>query len=126
MARDDSVMESQAWPPAGLSTKSSTNRIQSAWKPRAGDLFWLREGIYSGDFTNFLSGTAQQPIIFRARRGHHARIHGTFNVYGSNVWLWGLELTDPTRLGAHGSEVGLFAPGTHSPRRGHGRRRHSG
>jgi hypothetical protein len=79
----------------------------------AGDLFWLLEGTYTGAFTNAASGTPDHPIVYRARPGHHPVINGGFTMQGSNVWVWGLEVTDPNNVGRDNGLLGVYAPGVH-------------
>lgn len=60
----------------------------------AGDLFWLLDGTYSGFFSMTHSGTPQAPIVFRARPNQHPVISGGFSLLGSNIWIWGMEITN--------------------------------
>jgi hypothetical protein len=65
---------------------------------RPGDLYWLTEGTYNVNTLSIgVSGTAQNPTVFRAAVGERATIVGNIVVSGSNIWIWGLEITDPNR-----------------------------
>lgn len=50
---------------------------------KPGHTIFLREGIYTGDFTDRLIGTEQDPIIIRSYPGEKAIIDGTLVIQGS-------------------------------------------
>ncbi|HEU4585694.1 MAG TPA: Ig-like domain-containing protein, partial [Gemmatimonadaceae bacterium] len=63
-------------------------------KVSSGDTVWVRAGTYSGRFSTSLSASSSAPIIIRAYPGERANINGTLTVSGSNVWFWGLEVSN--------------------------------
>jgi len=65
----------------------------------SGDTIWVRDGIYLGPFTSYLSATSNAPIVVR-RYLHERPIISTTNqssapltIHGSNTWYWGLEIS---------------------------------
>lgn len=73
---------------------------------RAGDVIWVRGGVYRGRFVSNLSGTADAPITVRGFPGEHVRIdldnsdqwEQSFFVLGDHVIYQDLEITS-TRKG---------------------------
>ncbi len=63
-------------------------------KVSSGDTVWVRGGTYAGKFSTSLSASASAPIIIRAYPGERANINGTLTATGSNVWFWGLEVSN--------------------------------
>jgi hypothetical protein len=64
-----------------------------------GDTIWLRGGVYSGNFTSVLNGTAAAPIVVRQYPGERATLDGapsptagTLIIKGSYTWYWGFEV----------------------------------
>lgn len=53
----------------------------------AGDVVWVRGGVYSGTLTLQRSGTAEQPIVFESQPGECAIIDGSGRSSGQNVRL---------------------------------------
>jgi hypothetical protein len=80
---------------------------------RPGDLFEMLEGIYQGEFVFSANGSAEAPIVFRARPGHRVVIQGAIEIRGAHTWLWGLEITDPEGRSSLDSGIALTAPGAH-------------
>jgi hypothetical protein len=74
----------------------------SSGSPAApGDTIWLRGGVYAGNFTSVLTGTATQPIIVRQYPGERATIDAApsptgagLQVKGAYAWYWGFEVTN--------------------------------
>lgn len=58
-----------------------------------GDTVWLRAGTYTGSFTSRLSGSVAAPVVVRQYPGERATIKGPITLNGSDVWLWGFEIT---------------------------------
>jgi hypothetical protein len=103
--------------PTGIGTGSqsspmSMSKAISGAKP--GDLYWLTTGTYTGFFKLGISGTATKPIVYRALPQNKVKINGAIEIKGAYTWIWGLEITDPTGIGAVGSDgVTMLAPGIH-------------
>ena len=87
---------------------------------RPGDTVWLAGGTYYGPFAKSrkLSGTAESPIIYRAKPGERVTITADASVRtvlsneAAYVWFWGLEVTaddDPGAIGAGGTAVNQIA-----------------
>jgi hypothetical protein len=70
-------------------------------------------GTYVGRFRLTRSGTAANPIVFRAIAGERIVIDGAFEITGAHNWVWGFEITDPTGRAAQDSGVAALAPGVH-------------
>ncbi len=97
----------------------------SAGSPaQPGDTIWLRGGVYAGNFTSALTGTATRPIVVRQMIGEHANIDGsvapnvaTLTVNGAYTIYWGFEISnsDPNRLNglkSRGTGLDIFGPYT--------------
>jgi hypothetical protein len=55
---------------------------------RAGDTFWLRNGVHRiGHVDTQIHGSARQPITFREVPGEHAQVVGSFTVWGEAAYL---------------------------------------
>ena len=94
--------------PTGASTNSGTiasplDLATALYRSIApGSTVWLLGGTYAGNYTNWLSGTATQPITVRSYPGQHARIAdnrswangATLQIYGTNVVFQDLEITN--------------------------------
>jgi hypothetical protein len=76
-----------------------------------GDLFWVLEGTYSGDFRPKREGTEERPIVFRAEQGKRVVIEGGFSLEAANNWVWGFEITDRQNVQKDGG-VEMLAAGT--------------
>lgn len=69
-----------------------------------GDTVWLSEGTYEApadrngvrSFMCTLAGTEGKPIVVRGKPGTRVTIDGGMLVRGSDIWYWGLEVTDPS------------------------------
>jgi len=70
---------------------------------RPGDTVWLLGGKYRGPFAKGKtpSGTAKQPIVYRAVPGERVTLTGAEDRRGAlgirgaeHVWFWGMEITD--------------------------------
>ena len=97
--------------PAERLAKSFTNALNNA---KAGDLYWMSGGTYQGEFVLLNNGTATKPIVFRAAKNERVIINGQIELRGSNTWLWGVELTDPSNIAKmFGAGVQIVAPGVH-------------
>ncbi|HSE42035.1 MAG TPA: hypothetical protein VLH08_14820, partial [Acidobacteriota bacterium] len=75
-----------------------------------GDLYWLLEGTYKGDFRPTHAGTEARPIVYRALQGKHVIIEGGFSFEVGYNWIWGLEITDPHDVQSEGGAE-MLAPG---------------
>lgn len=64
-------------------------------RARPGDRYWLLSGDYEGGYSLSASGTAADPIVYRAAPGARARVLGGLVITGEHNWVWGLEVTDP-------------------------------
>jgi hypothetical protein len=81
---------------------------------RAGDRYWFLEGTYNGEYVLSRAGTGTNPIVWRARTGHHALINGRVNITGAHNWIWGLEITDPGGIGTTDALLRTVAAGFHA------------
>ncbi len=81
----------------------------SATSPaRPGDTIWLRDGIYRGVFTSYLTGTQEAPITVRQYPGERATIDSAplaqdaLTLFGAWTRYWGFEImsSDPRRVSA--------------------------
>src|SRR5687768_7553665 len=93
-----------------------------------GDILWLRDGVYLGNFESRLTGTVTHPIVVRQYPGERAALHAdertlaALTVHGSDTWYWGFEVTDtnPERVNANGlnnpvlreTSINVFGPRT--------------
>jgi len=64
---------------------------------RAGDVIWVRGGVYRGRFTSYVSGKASAPVVVRNYPGERATIDNptdcsSYVVNGNYSWHWGLEV----------------------------------
>jgi hypothetical protein len=57
-------------------------------------LILVENGTYRGFFKLTKAGTAQHPIVLKAK--NHAKIEGAVSIVGAHNWVWGFEITDPT------------------------------
>lgn len=78
----------------GLSRTSPMSVSSAISNARAGDLYYFLGGFYNGKLTLANSGTASNPIVYRAYPGEHAQIHGGVSIEGSYIWVWGFEIED--------------------------------
>lgn len=60
-----------------------------------GNLYWLLQGTFRGEYTFSADGTANNPIVFRAFSGHRVRFIGSLRLHGDYTWIWGLDISDP-------------------------------
>lgn len=65
----------------------------------AGDTVYLASGVYAGEFTSTLTGTAALPIIVRQYPGDRAIIDGGLTVQGAYTWYWDIEVTTSATSG---------------------------
>lgn len=97
----------------------------SGKKPVApGDTIWLRGGVYKNPQSEFvvrLSGQPEHPVIVRNYRNERATIDGAVVLDGSDVWVWGLEVTVsaprpnvPMPKGSHPPELKRPGGGIHN------------
>lgn len=83
-----------------------TTALSEEGPVRPGDTLWLLDGVYRGSFVAALSGVEAAPIYIKQFPGGRAILDGagslksTLAVTGSDVWLWGFEITnsDPERV----------------------------
>ena len=89
----------------------------------AGDVLWLKGGIYQGGFVSLLQGEKDRPIIVRQAPGERATIDcwsttssSLFDVRGDWVTFWGFEVTcsDLTRVSSVPAWGDLNRGGFHS------------
>lgn len=70
----------------------------------AGDTIWVRGGTYRGAFRSMVRGSDGKPVVIRAYRGERAVLDGagqrasTLAVLGDYTIVWGLELTNSSRV----------------------------
>ena len=66
---------------------------------KPGDTIWVHGGVYKGQFSSALTGTADAPIVLRAFPGEDVVIDGRLDVNGSYAYYWGFEVisSDPHR-----------------------------
>lgn len=88
--------------PGGNGSKLQPWQLQVAFTNislvKAGDTLWLRTGTYSNLYTIKLNGMSNAPIIIRNYNRERAIIDGAIiSSTSSNVWLWGLEVTDSNK-----------------------------
>jgi hypothetical protein len=100
-ARDEGTGTLQS--PWTLPTALAGGRSESRVRP--GDTIWVRGGTYRGTFTCHLAGESGKPILLRNYRDERVTLdaHGAHSSglsvapQSSNVWIWGLELTNSDR-----------------------------
>ncbi len=132
----------QAWPnraatgsvyyasPKGTSTSPGTlgrpldlaTALSAKGPIHAGDVLWLRKGIYRGNFRSSLVGTPGALIVVAALPGERAVLDGApspkesvLRVDGSYTVYWGLEFTNSAPLEpdiARGTGIDVFGPYT--------------
>ncbi len=90
------------------SSAMSFNKALSSGNP--GDLYWLLEGTYRGDFRPSRAGTEARPIVFRAEQGKHVLIEGGFTFRAGYNWIWGFEISDQQNV-QDGGGAEMLAPG---------------
>jgi hypothetical protein len=129
-----------AWYVAPTGTSNGDGTLQSpldlatalgASSPaQPGDTIWLGGGLYSGNFTSYLTGTATAPIVVRQMPGERATLDSgaslqrsspALTVWGADAWYWGFEVTDTSvnRLTGGGyssnlrpTSINVFGPRT--------------
>jgi hypothetical protein len=89
---------------------------------RPGDVLWLREGVYRGNFRSDLAGTAEARIVVAQYPGERAVLDGVpspvdpvLRVDGAHAVYWGFEVTSsaPNEAGhERGAGVDVFGPDT--------------
>ncbi len=95
----------------GRSASSPMSLKKAIDTAKAGDLYWLQEGQYQGEFVlEKNSGTQKNPIIYRGTPGKRVVVQGSIRVFTSYTWIWGLEIMDPGGV-SETPGVDLFAPG---------------
>ena len=73
---------------------SNTSEFTEALiSPVPGDIFELRQGVYTGNFTVADSGTLANPIIIRPYGDGNVTIDGTFT-YSNHVHVYDIDITD--------------------------------
>jgi hypothetical protein len=78
-----------------------------------GDLYWLLDGTYTGLIQLTRSGSAENPIVFRAKPGDRVIVNGAFQVDADFNWIWGMEITDPGGV-ANTPGITLYGDGDHA------------
>jgi hypothetical protein len=76
-----------------------------------GDVVWLREGIYVGDFNSSLTGSPAAQIIVRRYPGEHATIEGRLEADGAYTTYWGFEIRQADALATNWPALVANAPG---------------
>jgi hypothetical protein len=76
--------------PWDLTTALNAAEIETTFKINR--TLYLRAGTYSGNFTNYLDGAENRPIIIRPYQNEHVIIDGTLAVQGNYVIFRDLEI----------------------------------
>jgi Chondroitinase B len=80
-------------------------------KAKAGDLIELDAGNYQGFFKLSKKGSAEKPIVLRAKKGTHVTIEGAIFLQGDYTWIWDLEVTDPHNVASEKGPNGAVTLG---------------
>ena len=76
-----------------------------------GDIIWLRDGVYVGDFRSTLTGSSEQQVVVRRYTRERATIEGRLRADGAYTTYWGFEIRQADAMATHLPALEAHAPG---------------